>query len=186
VVALGALEAGWAASGRTMPTALPSVDRLISADHTHSIVVDIPFGERGGVAAIGSPIPPQALVLATSDGHPRAISYTSWVPGPTISGITGHAFYRYLIAVELSGHSLSPAQISQARADLRTLGVGWVVEWRSIWLQHHPLERYWHVNTYLAAVGFHRVSLACLVNVPAIGDCPVKPVDDQVMVFRYR
>ena len=186
VVALGALEAGWGASGPTMPTTLPGVDRPISADRTHSIVVDIPFGERGGVAAIGSPIPPDALTLATSDGHPRAISYTSWVTGPTITGITGHAFYRYLIAVELSGHSLSPAQINQARADLRTLGVGWVVEWRSIWRQHHPLERYWHVNTYLTAVGFHRVHLACLVHVPAIGDCPVQPVDDQVMVFRYR
>jgi hypothetical protein len=186
VVALGALEAGWASSIPTMPTALPAVDRLLARDQTRSIVVDIPFGERGGVAAIGSPIPPDALVLATSDGHRRAISYTSWVPGPTITGITRHAFYRYLMDVELTGHDPAPAQISQARDDLRTLGVGWVVEWRSIWRQHHPLERYWHVNAYLRAVGFHRAQVACLVNVPAVSDCPVKPVDQQVVLFRYR
>ncbi len=132
------------------------------------------------------PLIAAVVALGALEAGWAASSYTSWVPGPTITGITGHAFYRYLIAVELAGHDASPTQISQARADLRTLGVGWVVEWRSIWRQHHPLERYWHVNSYLSAVGFRRVRMACLVNVPAIADCPVRPVDQLVVLFRYR
>src|ERR1039457_6581933 len=71
VAGLGVLEAGWSGSqaGGTMVTALPAVDRPIAADHSGSIVVDVPFGLRGGLGLSGGEISPQALLLATADGH---------------------------------------------------------------------------------------------------------------------
>jgi len=53
VAALGLLEAGWSgnASIGTMPTALSALDRPIAADHSDSIVVDIPYGIRGGTTS---------------------------------------------------------------------------------------------------------------------------------------
>jgi hypothetical protein len=36
------------------------------------IVVDVPFGIRGGLEELGQPFPPETMVLATADGHPSA------------------------------------------------------------------------------------------------------------------
>lgn len=66
-----------------MPTALPALDGPIAADHSGSIVLDIPFGLCGGLPLYGSRLATAALLIATADGHPRAISYTAWVPQPT-------------------------------------------------------------------------------------------------------
>ena len=51
VLAVAVLEAGLSTppGAGTMPTALPALDRPIAADHSRSIVVDVPFGIRGGV-----------------------------------------------------------------------------------------------------------------------------------------
>ena len=50
VVAVAAfLEAGWPAPAPLMPVTMPTVDATIAADHSRSIVVDVPFGLRGGV-----------------------------------------------------------------------------------------------------------------------------------------
>jgi hypothetical protein len=106
VVAVAAiLESGYAGySGdhskvSTIPVSYPGVDRGILADHTDpgSIVLDLPFGLRGGIPVDGVPFFPQALVMATEDGHPRSIAYTSRVPQPTIKAINKHAFYAALI-----------------------------------------------------------------------------------------
>ena len=70
-----------------MSTALPALDRPIAADHSGSIVLDLPFGLRGGLPLYGKPVSAQPLLLATADGHPRAISYTSWVPEPTAAAM---------------------------------------------------------------------------------------------------
>jgi hypothetical protein len=67
--------------------------------------------------------------MATADGHPRAICYTSWVPTQTIAATEHHPFYVQLNQAQL-GHEPDPAQVSRARADLRTLHVGWVVVWQ--------------------------------------------------------
>ena len=53
-----------------MPTSYPAVDKAIVADHSGSIVLDLPFGLRGGIPVDGVPFFPQALVMATADGHP--------------------------------------------------------------------------------------------------------------------
>ncbi len=102
VVAVAAiLESGYAGNPkmRSIPVSYQGVDRGIRDDHTDpdSIVLDLPFGLRGGIPVDGVPFYPQALVMATEDGHPRSIAYTSRVPDPTIKAINKHAFYAALI-----------------------------------------------------------------------------------------
>ena len=101
VVVLGALEAGWpgAPNQATMPTSLAAVDRPLAADHSASVVVDVPFGIPGIPRQYGNVPSPLALVLATADGHPRAVSYGPLAVPTTVAGIRGHAFYAGLVAV---------------------------------------------------------------------------------------
>jgi hypothetical protein len=157
VAAVALLEAGWSGSPgpAPMPTALPALDRPIAADHSGSIVLDIPFGLRGGLPLYGSRLPTAALLIATADGHPRAISYTAWVPHPTITHIARHPFFAQLVrsqegvpvAPELSpgGSQISPAELAAARQDLRHLRIGWALVWQT---GHHA------VISYLTATGF--------------------------------
>src|SRR5499427_4844005 len=103
IAAAAILESGY--SGTTpkvgsIPVSFPGVDRGIVRDHSNSIVLDLPFGLRGGIPVDGVPFFPQALVMATEDGHPRSIAYTSRVPGPTINAINNHPFYFALIHAE--------------------------------------------------------------------------------------
>jgi hypothetical protein len=152
VAALAVLEAGWSGSSsiKVMPTTLPALDRPIAADHSNSIVVDAPFGLRGGVPLYGGQFAAQSLVLATSDGHPRAVSYTSWVPAATIGGIKKHLFYRLLVSSSnyIDGTPVvlkaSPAQLAAARMDARRMHIGWVLVWTN-----NPL-----IARYLVATGF--------------------------------
>jgi hypothetical protein len=151
VLALGVLEAGWAGNSfiATMPAALPAVDGPIAADHSGSIVVDVPFGIRGGTYIYGGGFDPDAQVLATADGHPRSVGYISRVPLPTISGMQRHPFYARLVAVQRRQRS-TPAELAAARADARRMDVGWVLVWR--WpASRSPAPA---VLRYLRATGF--------------------------------
>jgi hypothetical protein len=143
---LAVLEAGWTAppSRGLMPTALPALDGRIAADHSGSIVLDIPFGLRGGLPLYGSATPKPALLLATDDGHPRAISYTSWVPRPTAAWFRRHTFYVWLVKVQ-KGRNVSAAQLAAARSDVRGINIGWVLVWSGT-----PAR----VIRYLTGVGF--------------------------------
>jgi hypothetical protein len=172
VIALGTLEAGWSGSARTspgyegvMPTEFPRLNRFLSSDHSGSIVVDFPYGMRGGVGATGSEIAPAAMLVATGDGHPRAVSYTSWISKVAIKQIARHAFFRNLYQAERSGN-LSAVGVSRARADLKSLHVGWVLMWRNVWTKHKPRWRYGYIDRFLTAVGFRHVKSACLAAVP--------------------
>ncbi len=132
VLAAGAfLEAGWSEVGATMPSSLPAVDGPIARDHSNSIVVDLPFGQRGGVNVTGQPLPPPALVQATADGHPRALSYTSWVPLSTIQGMNRIPFYNILSQVQ-NGHSFpnTGRQMIMVRHSVGRINIGWIVVWR--------------------------------------------------------
>jgi hypothetical protein len=139
VAALAVLEAGWSGSHAvgTMPTALTALDRPIAADRSGSIVVDAPYGLRGGLPLYGGEFAPESLVLATSDGHPRGVSYTSWVPASVIARIKRHPFYRLMVACQswIPGKPVvvhaSPAQLAAARQDARNMDVGWVLVWRN-------------------------------------------------------
>jgi hypothetical protein len=187
VVVLGALESGWSGASRSlgypgvMRTTVPQLDRILSRDHSGSIVVDFPYGLRGGMNLTGSAIEPRSMVLATADGHPRASSYTSWVPAGTVSAIAGHAFFRYLYVVEAS-KALSAREIRRAAADVATMHVGWVVMWRNVWTMHKPRYRYGHVGGYLRAVGFRRFRVICLPGTTPGHDCGWHR---QVWLYRY-
>jgi len=189
VVALGALEAGWSGAPATSPgyhgvmsTSFYKLDRFLIGDHSHSIVVDVPYGLRGGVDFTGAQISPQALLMATHDQHPRAISYTAWVSQAAIAGVARHAFYRYLYIAE-KGQDPGARQIRLARADLRTMNVGWVVMWRNMWTLYHPVLRWGHVDRYLIAVGFRHTTGACLITVKPGAACP-EP--DAVWLYQYQ
>jgi hypothetical protein len=153
VLIAGLLEAGWSgAGGPLMPTAMPAVDAPIAADHSGSVVVDVPFGLRGGIPVRGFTIPPRALVLATADDHPRAISYTSWVPRPTIRGmLVRHEFYHCLDGSQFGPrHHCDQAQLAAARRDLPTLDIGWVLVWPSKYARARKF-----IREYLRSTGFH-------------------------------
>ena len=178
VVALGGFEAGWSGNSPasngyhgTMRTTMPALDRPLTRDHSRSIVVDVPYGLRGGVAVTGAEIAPNAMLIATHDHHPRAISYTAWVSKAAIDGIGTHAFFRNLYIAEHSKNP-TPAMIRRAAADLAHMNVGWIVEWRNLWTKYHPIERYGHVDRYLQALGFHVTHRICLVNIPVGQQCP--------------
>jgi hypothetical protein len=173
VAGLGVLEAGFSGqthpSVGTMPAAYP-MDKPIAADHSSSIVTDIPFGLRGGIPESGVPFFPQALVMATQDGHPRSIAYTSRVPGNTIAAVNAHPFYNYLITIQhqvprkcpwavqgcwhpvgvvpWASLKVTTAQLAAARADATRMHIGWVVLWKS----NNSVNSF--VLPYLRATGF--------------------------------
>jgi hypothetical protein len=150
VLALGILEAGYSGNPRvgSMPTSLAALDGPIAADRSGSVVLDVPYGLRGGIPVYGSRFFPEALVLATADGHPRAIAYTSRVPATTVAAISEHAFYAYLIHTQhyntVHYIPLSAAQVAAARQDVRHLDLGWVL----VWHRNRAILR------YLAQTGF--------------------------------
>ena len=159
VVALAILELGYSGNAKigTMATAYPRLDGRIAADHSGSIVVDVPYGMRGGIPEYGGRFAAQALVMATADGHPRAVAYVSRIPASTLNAIENHAFYTHLIktqhftfapitvpltaaaqqsrplwARKLSSYTpLTAADVAAGRRDARTLHIGWVVVWYS-------------------------------------------------------
>jgi len=140
------LEMGWSGFPHrtTIPTAYPQLDRPIADDFSSSVVVDIPFGLRGGIPLYGSGVNARSLLMATADGHPRAISYTSWVPRHTTASIRAHPFYARLNAAQ-HGRGSSPRQLAAARRDARRMHVGWVIDWK---------PRTPETSRFLAGAGF--------------------------------
>jgi hypothetical protein len=120
------------------------VDRPIAADHSASIVVDVPFGQYV-VPQWGENPDARAILMATEDGHPRAFTYSSWIPSRTMAAIQAHAFYFQLNQAQ-HGNTRTAGQIAAARADLRTLHIGWLLVW-----QAHPGPA---LSAYLAGTGF--------------------------------
>ena len=130
VAAVAVVELGYSGNPHVgeMPTALPAVDARIAADHSDRTVVDVPYGLRGGIPEYGGRFAAEALVLATADGHPRAIAYVSRLPQPTIDAARQHAFYSHLIHVQ---HYSPPA---------RTAPLPWVAPWSlPLWAAKSPL-----------------------------------------------
>ena len=162
VLALGVLEAGSVGSDPgptplvTMPTAMPALDGPIAADHSSSIVVDIPFGVRSAVPLPdeGAGFNPEAQVQATADGHPRSIAYISRLPESEEAAVRRHPFYADLFEAQQSPSALytllfahtsaDAARLAAARQDARRMDVGWAIAWSSSPVILH----------YLKAVGF--------------------------------
>jgi hypothetical protein len=146
VFALALLEAGLStpAGQKSMPTTLPALDRPITADTSHSIVVDLPFGLRGGVGLRGSAFAPECEVIATSDGHPLAVATLSRVPPATAKGIRNQLFYADLMTIQRGHTSFTAANLVLAAQNASNMHVGWVL----VWAGEH------HVRPFLLATGF--------------------------------
>ncbi|HEX9354874.1 MAG TPA: hypothetical protein VF933_13795 [Streptosporangiaceae bacterium] len=160
-LALGVLEAGSAGAAAspqvtaTIPAALPALDRPIAADHSGSIVVDVPLGVRGAVPLPdeGAAFDPEAEVQATADGHPRAVAYISRLPESILAAVKRHPFYGDLLDAqrepgvvyhELRASRAHPAWLAAARLDARRMHVGWAIVWSAT-----P-----EILNYLRAAGF--------------------------------
>jgi hypothetical protein len=158
VAALGILEAGSVGVRpfqATIPTALPALDRPIAADHSGSIVVDVPMGVRSAVPLPdeGAPFSPEAEMQAAADGHPRAIAYVSRLPESTLAAVKRHPFYADLLNAQREPHAFylsvltgpdAAARLGAARLDARRMKVGWAIAWSPTPVLLH----------YLQAVGF--------------------------------
>jgi len=132
VLTMAVLEAGWPGNPGigTMPTGLPRLDGPIAAQHTKSIVVDVPFGIRGGLPVIGGSFPAESLVLATADQHPLADAFISRIPASTLAGIEHNPFYSALLNAQGGHHRTTAAQFTAAAASAHRMNVGWVLVWR--------------------------------------------------------
>jgi hypothetical protein len=152
------LEAGWGGNPAiaTMPAALPRLDAPLAADHSPALVIDVPFGIRGGIPlpGEGAAFNPEAQVLATADGHPRAVAYLSRIPPATLAAVRRHPFYAGLLAAQanqiwraagqLTRTPSYPALLAAARRDARAMHIGWILLW-----QHTPA-----ITRYLTRTGF--------------------------------
>ena len=132
ILALALLETGWSGNPGigTMPTSLPRLDGPIAAQHTNSIVVDIPFGIRGGMPVIGDGFAPETMVLPTADGHPLADALISRIPASTLTGIERSPFYAALLRAQGGHIATTVAEFTRARASARQMNIGWVLVWR--------------------------------------------------------
>ena len=132
VLVLALLEAGWSGNPGigSMPTALPALDRPIAAQHTNSIVLDVPFGIRGGMPVIGDGFAPETMVLATADGHPLADALISRIPIGTLNGIEHSPFYAAVLNAQGGRYRTSSAQFREAKVSARQMNIGWVLVWR--------------------------------------------------------
>ena len=162
VLAVSILELGWAGNPPvqvmpaslqkgTMPTSMPKLDGPIAADHSTSIVVNFPFGLRGGIPDYGPQFAPPSQVLATADKHPIADGYIARVPAPTIAGLNSHPFYAGLIRVYHAPTTLqhmSAAYWHSVAQDAQRMNVRWVIAWPS----HVPNT----LRRYLNRAGFTR------------------------------
>ena len=93
-----------------MPAALPALDHARSRPTIPAqSCLTCRSGCAAGYRSTESQLAPPALVLATADGHPRSIAYTSWVPATTAAGILAHPFYAQLLRAQ-SGIPLAPSR----------------------------------------------------------------------------
>jgi hypothetical protein len=146
VLALGVFEAGLGPppGAKTMLTSYPALDRPIAADHSGSVVLDVPFGLRGGTGIIGAPFVPQTQVLATADGHPLSDALLSRVPTSTINAIEAEPFYGDLISAQTGRYQFSPAEVLRAAENAAHMHIGWVLLWE--WNKH--------MRAFLVETGF--------------------------------
>jgi hypothetical protein len=146
VFALGLLEGGMGIPPvGTMPAALPRLDGPIAADRSRSVVVDVPFGLRGGVGITGRAFSLHTLMLAAADGHPLGDAYLSRVPAVTARDIAREPFYAGLMRAQRSRHRrLTQAEVRTATVNATTMQIGWVL----LWVRNKDLQH------YLTSTGF--------------------------------
>jgi hypothetical protein len=179
---MGSVGAGGAApigSGpqppMSMPIYLPRLDGPIAADHSDSIVVDLPLGVRSAVPIPneGAGFDPEAQVQATNDGHPRAVAYVSRMSVMFLNRFKARPFYGLIFKLQsrftrsftsqlFGSHGQGSAELTAARNDAYKMHVGWAIVWNS----KRP-ER-WLVR-YIKAIGFkfqYRAAGAAVYRLP--------------------
>jgi len=123
----------------------------IRADHSNSVVVDVPLSWQSGVSVIG-PLygAAPAMLRATQHEHPIAAGYISRVNQGRIAQLAAQPLYSQLLRVQGQAHlgSVSAREVQQARSNARHLGVRWAVVWPEAGAAAIP---------YLLRVGFRRV-----------------------------
>ena len=138
-------------------------DRLyapVKADHSHSIVVDLPLTWASGILGSGHPLDraieaseSMPLLRATQHGHPVAYGFAARISQDQLAELSRHRFYSDLL--RLQGHSVYavpvPRRVDPRRgaADARRMDVGWVTVWPDVSRRVVP---------YLRAAGFDRVA----------------------------
>ncbi|MGH3155654.1 MAG: hypothetical protein ACRDNF_03615 [Streptosporangiaceae bacterium] len=155
ILEMGSVDAG-TSPAISMPISLPGLDGPIAADHSRSIVVDVPFGVRSAVPlpGQGAAFDPEAQVQATADGHPRVVAYTSRLPARILAEVLAHPFYGDLMEAQnhqdilyrelLTSAKGDAARLAAARLDASRMDVGWAIVWHQTPVIVH----------YLQAVGF--------------------------------
>jgi hypothetical protein len=159
----------------SMPIHMPALDGPIAADHSNSIVVDLPMGVRSAVPIPneGAGFNPEAQVQAANDGHPRAIAYVSRMSVLFLNKVKAHPFYGYIFDLQarftsaftnklFGDHGQGSPELTAARNDAYKMHVGWAILWNSNrperWLRH-----------YIKAIGFkfqYRAGGAAVYRLP--------------------
>jgi hypothetical protein len=180
LLALGLVEAGWSGNPAghdrvgVMPTTLPRLDGPIAADHSRSVVVDVPFGIRGGLPVDGGAFPPQTLVLATADGHPLGDAFISRIPQATLAGIAACPFYAGLMNAQGGPQSNTRASLVAAKLNARAMNVGWVLDWTGNSAVRRYLRRTGFQLAYRAdgTLVYRRAALSGALPARAVLDLP--------------
>ena len=161
VLALCLVELGWSGNppGNVMPaplritamgTSYPKIDDAIAADHSSSIVVDFPFGIRGGPPIWGPAFNPQAQVMATADGHPLANGLISRVPAATLTGMQHEPFFAGIVNLwHNPGYVDHAPGFPKAARNARQMNVGWVIVWPTH--VNHAIARYLRLTGFKVA-----------------------------------
>jgi hypothetical protein len=177
------LELGYSGNSKigTMATSYSRLDGPIAADPSGSMVVDVPYGMRGGIPEYGGRFAAQALVMATADGHRRAVAYVSRIPASTLDAIMNNSFYtsliktqhftfppvtvplspqaqqhRPLFARKLSSYTPpTAAQVAAGRRRAARMHIGWVV----VWYSNPAIVQYLHQTGFRFAYRADRVSV---------------------------
>jgi hypothetical protein len=108
------------------------------------VVLDVPFGLRGGVGITGQAFNPETLMLATADGHPLADAYLSRVPLVTATDIGIEPFYHGLMNAQSGHYQFTPGELTMGADNARAMHIGWVLLWVS-----NP-----HLEHFLTSTGF--------------------------------
>jgi hypothetical protein len=183
---MGSVGAGTAApSGHqppmAMPINLPALDRPIAADHSNSVVVDLPLGVRSAVPLQneGAAFDPEAQVQQTADGHPRAVAYVSRMSVSFLNKVKAHPFYGYIFDLQthfsktfikdlFGSHGQGSAELTAARSDAYKIHVGWAIVWGDTKGEKYLLR-------YINAIGFkfqYRADGAAVYRLPPSSATP--------------
>lgn len=139
-----------------VPVSRKAVYRPIRADHSQSVVVDVPFGWVASLRNVGvKGYRTEPVLRATEHGHPIASGFTNRLSDWRFGELAEHPFYAGLIRLQYddptglqpwpTDHPPRDPGIEAARADRQAIGIRWAVV-------HPDASR--RVIPYLKATGF--------------------------------